>query len=59
MQPVGEVCREERYEYEYRRCRTCGFTVRVIVRCLPDEARLADLRQLFARTIKEKFGFRA
>ncbi|HTX52257.1 MAG TPA: hypothetical protein VMD08_02520 [Candidatus Baltobacteraceae bacterium] len=59
MQPVGEVCREERYEYAYRRCCTCGFTVRVIVRSLPDEARLADLRRLFARTIRGKFGFHA
>ena len=56
MQPVGEVRREERYEYAYRRCRTCGFTVRVIVRCLPDQARLADLRTLFATTMKGKFS---
>ena len=56
MQPVGAVCREERYEYAYWRCRTCGFTVRVIVRSLPDQARLAALRKLFATTIKGKFS---
>jgi len=56
MQHLGRVCREERYEYEYRRCRTCGFTVRVIVRYLPDQARLAALRTLFATTMKGKFS---
>jgi hypothetical protein len=56
MHLIGAVCREERYEYAYRRCRICGFTVRVIVRSLPDQVRLAALRKLFARTIKEKFS---
>jgi len=51
MQPVGDVSREERYEYEYRRCRTCGFTVRVIVRSLPDQERLAKLRKVFATAL--------
>ncbi len=48
MEDLGAVRHEERYEYAYRRCRTCGFTVRVIVRYLPDEARLATLRKIFA-----------
>ena len=48
MHPIGEVSREERYEYAYRRCRTCGFTVRVIVRYLPDHARIASVQKLFA-----------
>ncbi len=47
MEDLGTVLREERYEYAYRRCRTCGFTVRLIVRCLPDEVRLATLRKVF------------
>ena len=55
MQPVGEVCREERYEYAYRRCRTCGFTVREIVRSLPDneqKERVAKLQEVFAKALK-------
>ncbi len=56
MEAVGAVQREARWEYAYRRCRTCGFTVREIVRPLPDLARLAGLRKLFATAIGEKFA---
>ncbi len=48
MVNLGTVRRDERYEYVYRRCRTCGFTVRVIVRYLPDQALLANVRKRFA-----------
>ena len=51
MEDLGAVRREERWEYAYRRCRSCGFTVRVIVRCLPDQAQLANLRKLFASAL--------
>ncbi len=36
MEEIGSPQREEYWEYAYRRCRTCGFTVRVIVRSPPD-----------------------
>ncbi len=45
MEEIGELQREGRWEYMYKRCRKCGFAVRVIVRELPDEALLADLRK--------------
>ncbi len=48
METVGGIGREGRWEYAYRRCRTCGFTVRVIVRYLPDQALLANVRKLLA-----------
>ncbi len=48
MEDLGPVCRAQRWEYAYRRCRTCGFTVRVIVRPLLDQAQLANLRKVFA-----------
>ncbi len=51
MDTLGHLGREDRFEYTYRRCRTCGFTVRGIVRYLPDERRLADLRRLLATTL--------
>jgi len=51
MEELGRVRRGPRYEYVYRRCRTCGFTVRVIVRYLPDQARLAALRKLLDTTL--------
>ncbi len=51
MEDLEPVHREERWEYAYRRCRTCGFTVRVIVRSLPDQTQLANLRKLFASVL--------
>ena len=51
MENVGAIGREARWEYAYRRCRTCGFTVRVVVRYLPDQTELANLRKLFASVL--------
>ncbi len=51
MAALGKPRRNDRYEYEYRRCQTCGFTLRVIVRYLPDKARMTDLRKVFATTL--------
>lgn len=45
MEEIGEPRREERWEYVYKRCRTCGFTVQMILRRVPDEALLARLRK--------------
>ena len=47
MEGLGPVRRAERWEYAYRRCPTCGFTVRVIVRSVPDQARIAKLQKIF------------
>ena len=44
MADVGKASREADWEYRYRRCRTCGFTVRLILRPIPDEALLEELR---------------
>jgi hypothetical protein len=50
MEDMGRATREAHWEYRYRRCRTCGFTVRVILRPIPDEALLAELRANLARS---------
>ena len=50
MEDVGAPARETEWEYRYRRCRTCGFTVRVILRPIPDEALLRSLRKELARS---------
>jgi hypothetical protein len=50
MEEVGGATREAHWEYRYRRCRTCGFTVRLILRPIPDEALLGDLREELARS---------
>jgi len=54
MEPVGGATREAHWEFRYRRCRTCGFTVRVILRPIPDEALLGELREELARSFVRK-----
>ncbi len=46
MEAIGDPEREGHWEYAYKRCRTCGFTVRVVLRELPNEALIGELRQL-------------
>ena len=48
MEQIGQPQRDRNWEYLYRRCRSCGFTVRVILRELPDEALVAELRKILA-----------
>jgi hypothetical protein len=49
MEEVGSARQEGRWVYQYRRCRECGFAVRVILREIPDAVRLEQLRQILAR----------
>ncbi len=53
MEDVGPVQQAARWEFRYRRCRSCGFAVRVVLREQPDAALIAELRQtlevLFSR----------
>jgi hypothetical protein len=49
MAEVGTTEREGRWVFQYRRCRQCGFTVRVILREVPDAAQADELRQILAR----------
>ncbi len=46
MEELGECLREGEWEYVYKRCRTCGFAVRLIGRAVPDEALLTGLRKI-------------
>ena len=50
MTDIGTPQEEGRWVFQYRRCRTCGFTVRKILREIPDAAQLAELRVLLERT---------
>ena len=52
MQALGDPRREGRWEYAFRRCTTCGFTVRVILREFPDAWLLAGLRETFATVFR-------
>ncbi len=51
VENLGRVQREGHWEYAYRRCRTCGFTVPVIVRYLADRTEIASLQKLFATVL--------
>ncbi len=51
MEGVGPVEQDGHWEYQYKRCRNCGFTVRVILREVPDEGLIRDLR----RTLMQSF----
>jgi predicted Zn-ribbon and HTH transcriptional regulator len=48
MEEIGAALQDERWVFQYRRCRQCGFTVRVILRELPDTALAEELRQILA-----------
>jgi hypothetical protein len=50
MQEIGELQEEGRWVYQYKRCRKCGFAVRVILREIPDAALAAELRKILANS---------
>ncbi len=52
MRSVGRAERDGRWECRYKRCRTCGFTVRVILREIPDEALIRDLRETLQNSFR-------
>jgi hypothetical protein len=57
MEELGTPQEDGRWVYQYRRCRQCGFAVRVILREIPDAALIASLREglthMFVRNIPE------
>lgn len=48
MEEVGTAKMEGRWVFQYRRCRKCGFTVRVILREVPDTDLVESLRRTLA-----------
>ncbi len=50
MEELGKPRNEGRWVYQYKRCRKCGFAVRVILREIPDAALAADLRRILANS---------
>jgi hypothetical protein len=46
MEAVGDPQRDGHWLYSYKRCRNCGFAVRVILREIPDEALITELRHI-------------
>jgi len=57
MEALGDPQEDERSVFQYRRCRQCGFALRVILREIPNAALVASLREslahAFVRNIPE------
>ena len=53
MEEVGPPWVDGRWLVQYKRCRHCGFTVRAVVRYLPDPALGAQLRKIL-RTVFQR-----
>jgi hypothetical protein len=48
MEAIGEAQEEGHWLMQYRRCATCGFTVRLVLRAVPDAVLLGKLRRTLA-----------
>jgi len=48
MEELGTPQQDDRWVFRYRRCRACGFAVRVILREILDAALVASLRESLA-----------
>ncbi len=50
MDEIGDPEQDDRWFFRYKRCRHCGFTVRLGLEAIPDAALQADLRKVFAKS---------
>jgi hypothetical protein len=50
MEEVGKPQEEGRWVFQYKRCKKCGFALRVILREIPDAALAAELRKILANS---------
>lgn len=50
MEEVGKPQENNRWVFQYKRCKKCGFAVRVILREIPDAALAAELRKTLANS---------
>ena len=50
MEELGTPQTDGRWVSQYRRCRQCGFAVRVILREVPDMLLVASLRDILVRS---------
>jgi hypothetical protein len=57
MEEVGSPREDERWVFQYRRCRACGFVVRVILRVIPNPKLAKELRAILARSMARGVSF--
>ena len=51
MEVLGKPIREASYELQYKRCQTCGFAVRFVLRHIPDPVLAAAVRRILQTTL--------
>ena len=52
MEEIGVPQEDRNCVFRYKRCRTCGFSVREIIRCLPDPALADELREILQKAFQ-------
>ena len=50
MEEIGKPQEDGRWVFQYKRCKKCGFALRVILREIPDAALAAELRKILANS---------
>jgi hypothetical protein len=50
MEELGKPQEDGRWVFQYKRCRKCGFALRVILREIPDAGLAAELRKILANS---------
>jgi hypothetical protein len=57
MEEVGEPQEDDRWIFQYRRRKRCGFALRVILREIPNASLAADLRKTLANSfVRDRAG---
>jgi hypothetical protein len=56
MQEIGTPQDDGRWVFQYKRCRKCGFAVRVILREIPNAALATELRHTLANAFVRGFS---
>ena len=51
MEEVGSSQEDERWVFQYKRCRECGFVVRNILRVIPNLELAKELRAVLAKSM--------
>ena len=51
MEEIGSSHEDERWVFQYKRCRECGFVVRVILRVIPNLELAKELRTVLAKSM--------
>lgn len=51
MEEIGSPQEDERWVFQFKRCRECGFVVRQILRVIPNLALAAELRTVLEKSM--------